>query len=97
MTVDRDFVKRAHQGRCPETRFRFAEPCVESGCTNWVDDRCDVVEQALRSPHAERLRGDRTLPRCSIRSSCRWFAQRQAAACAVCPIVVHTPDADTPR
>jgi hypothetical protein len=28
------------------------------------------------------------LPRCAIRSSCRWFAQRGAEACAVCPLVV---------
>ena len=28
------------------------------------------------------------LPRCAIRRTCRWFAQRGADACAVCPRVV---------
>jgi hypothetical protein len=28
------------------------------------------------------------LPACAIRHSCRWYAQRGAAACAVCPQIV---------
>ena len=28
------------------------------------------------------------LPHCAIRRDCRWFAQRGADACAVCPRVV---------
>jgi hypothetical protein len=30
--VDQPFVDRARQGRTPEARFRFAQPCIESGC-----------------------------------------------------------------
>jgi hypothetical protein len=28
------------------------------------------------------------LPACGIRRTCRWFAQRGAAACGVCPLIV---------
>lgn len=53
--VDQPFVDRARQGRTPEARFRFAQPCIESGCGNWVADRCDVIEQAIQSPKLSRL------------------------------------------
>jgi hypothetical protein len=32
MTVDPEFIREAQKGRAPETRFRFAQPCIESGC-----------------------------------------------------------------
>ena len=96
VTVDEAFVERAQQGRTPEARFRFAEPCVSGRCANWAADaagggRCGVIDQVVHSPHA-RPAGDRPLPRCSIRARCRWFAQSQAQACASCPLVVHTPE-----
>jgi hypothetical protein len=28
------------------------------------------------------------LPACAIRRTCRWYAQRGAAACTVCPLIV---------
>ena len=91
--VDKLFVDRARQGRTPEARFRFAQPCVEGGCRNWVADRCDVIEQAVESSKLPRAAIENTpLPICSIRRSCRWFAQRGAEACTVCPVVVHAPD-----
>jgi hypothetical protein len=91
--VDQPFVERARQGRTPEARFRFAQPCIESGCGHWVADRCDVIEQAVQSPKLSRpADGSQPLPRCSIRASCRWFAQRGSEACAVCSLVVHAPD-----
>ena len=91
--VDKPFVDRARQGRTPEARFRFAQPCIESGCANWVGDHCDVIEQAVQSSKLQQpIAGNRPLPRCSIRTACRWFAQRGAQACAVCPLVVHAPD-----
>ena len=32
--------------------------------------------------------GSRRLPACAIRRTCRWYHQRGAEACAVCPLVV---------
>jgi hypothetical protein len=95
ITVDDTFVQRAEQGRAPEARFRFAEPCVAERCANWSagtdpdDGRCGVIDQVVNSPHAA-PEADRALPRCSIRARCRWFAQWRARACASCPMVVHT-------
>ena len=91
--LDKPFVDRAKQGRTPEARFRFAQPCIEHDCRNWVADGCDVIEQALQSSKLPRqAAGNRSLPRCSIRPTCRWFGQRGAEACTVCPLVVHAPE-----
>ena len=93
ITVDEAFVQRASQGRAPEARFRFAEPCVAQRCGNWDAGahRCGVVDEVVSSPHA-RPPSEHPLPRCSIRAQCRWFAQSRARACASCPLVVHTPE-----
>lgn len=92
--VDKPFVDRAKNGRIAEARFRFAEPCVEGGCENWVADRCGVIDRVIGSPEAASRRTEpgQPLPRCSIRSSCRWYSQWHAEACAICPLVVHSPD-----
>lgn len=98
MTIDADFVRRAHRGRSPESRFRFAEPCAESGCAQWAGDRCGLIDEMLSTSAAPQP--VQILPRCGIRHSCRWFAQRGAAACDICPLVVRTrraPAADQPR
>lgn len=87
--VDAGFVSRAKasaNGR-PEQRFRFSGPCIEDGCPQWTGDRCavaDVVISEVRSAATDRRR----LPACAIRRTCRWYAQRGPAACAVCPEVV---------
>jgi hypothetical protein len=103
LAVDAQFVARTRLGRPPESRFRFAEPCVEARCAQWAGDRCGLIAQLLASPRgaeaASRERG-RPLPRCAIRRSCRWFAERGPEACAICPHVVHTrrvPAGQSPR
>jgi hypothetical protein len=97
VTVDDAFVQRAEQGRTPEARFRFAEPCMAERCANWGtrpgdgESGCGVIDQVVDSPHA-RPESERPLPRCGIRARCQWFAQWRARACASCPLVVHTPE-----
>lgn len=88
LTIDEDFVATARRGRTPESRFRFAGPCVESGCRQWTGSSCGVIERVLEADLAEAAPDRGSLPHCSIRSSCRWFAQEGAAACAVCPLVI---------
>jgi len=84
LVVDQEFVDAAHEGRTPEKRFRFAQPCIADGCRHWEDGRCGVADAtAVRDEAASR-----PLPACSIRPNCRWFSQRGAAACAACPHVV---------
>jgi hypothetical protein len=84
LKIDDDFVVGAAKGRAPEERFRFAQPCVESGCRNWTGERCAVIDDALGFGAAAD-----SLPACSIRRACRWFAQAGPSGCAVCPLIVR--------
>lgn len=89
LRVDNDFVREAYQGRSPERRFRFASTCVEGACRQWTGSGCSIIDMALNEQEAGRVpRLARPLPRCSIRASCRWFAQAGALACGVCPLVI---------
>jgi hypothetical protein len=83
--IDADFVARARaQGR-PEQRFRFSAPCIEAGCSQWTGSGCAVADRVVTQEGG----GAATrLPPCAIRRTCRWFHQRGAQACAVCPLVV---------
>jgi hypothetical protein len=89
LIVDAEFVRTAAAGRRPEKRLRFAQPCVESGCGHWLGSRCAVVERMIELQQEGMLPGPPdSLPRCTIRSRCRWFSQRGRAACNACPYVV---------
>jgi hypothetical protein len=81
-----EFVAVAQEGRPPEKRFRFAQPCARGGCRQWTGSRCQVIDdvQVALSGTVE----DDELPACSIRPRCRWFLQSGADACAVCPAVI---------
>jgi hypothetical protein len=89
LEVDDEFVCQARDAshRAPETRFRFAGPCVTTSCQQWTGSRCaigDLVAGASQ-PNSEPLQP------CSIRSTCRWWSQNGRAACRSCSLVVHTP------
>jgi hypothetical protein len=85
LPVDRQFVDNAAQGRPAELRFRFAGACAKCSCANWKNDSCGVA--AKLAPVGASTAVD--LPNCGIRPRCRWFAERGAAACAVCPEIVR--------
>jgi hypothetical protein len=94
LQVDDDFVRKAHDASNspPETRFRFAGPCVSTSCEQWAQGRCtvgDAVAQELPG-------GDSHLRACVIRSTCRWWAQNGPAACHSCSGIVHTPHPGQP-
>jgi hypothetical protein len=99
MTVDEAFVDRARSGRTPDARFRFAQPCVESGCGHWTEDRCGLIELGLRLGDAGYVpASEGPLPHCSIRAQCRWFSQAGADACRVCPYVIaNIPEGERQR
>jgi hypothetical protein len=79
-----------------ENRMRFSGPCMEHRCVQWVGargaGRCGLIDHALVdlgiTKEAE------ILPRCSIRATCRWFAQHRRAACAACPEIIRRPSSD---
>lgn len=88
---DRFRAKAASTGRA-EARFRFAGTCVESRCGQWTGTRCGVIDSLLGQAD-DGL--DTELRPCAVRRDCRWFAQRGAAACRVCPWVVTDSRLDT--
>ena len=82
-------LREAH-GELLEATFRFAGPCHTSGCASWRGDHCGVVEEVLAEhpamPDVSVTIG-RRLPHCTIRPTCRWWAERGRAACDACPLV----------
>ena len=74
----------------PPEVFRFGGTCTETACQNYQDGRCSVATRlvAAAEPVVHQL------PRCAIRSTCRWWAENGKAACVRCPAVVtldYTP------
>ncbi|MGW4898670.1 hypothetical protein ACWEQL_41525, partial [Kitasatospora sp. NPDC004240] len=67
-----------------------------SACSQWTGRGCGVVDHVLDGPPhpgwadlgPPATDTDGPLPICAIRRDCRWFTQRGAAACAVCPTIV---------
>ncbi len=85
LVVDKAFVSAATAyARPPEQRFRFANRCMKGGCRHWHGARCHVADMVIEHVKG----GGEPLPACSIRESCRWFAQRGALACSVCADVI---------
>lgn len=85
--VDNDFIEKVkNHPLLAEQRFRFTNKCIESGCGQWNDKGCGVVERMVK--YLDQIPVDDILPACSIRPSCRWFSQRGADACRICPYVL---------
>jgi hypothetical protein len=81
-----------------ENRARFASPCMEGHCVQWTGGeggRCGLADRAIAALSITSGRED--LPKCGIRSTCRWFAQYQAKACAACPEVIRRPGNEAHR
>ena len=85
IVVDENFVRGTQGGTPAEQRFRFSSPCMKGACNQWTGSRCGVIDEVV-----EAVGGDvpSSLPHCSIRPQCRWFAQQGAAACGACPLVI---------
>jgi hypothetical protein len=77
----------ANSQTSPTKKFRFAAQCAEGGCMQWTKGRCGVIDH-FADDQAQPTVDWLDLPRCSIRHNCRWFAQRGAQACKVCPEIV---------
>jgi hypothetical protein len=79
----------------PDGRIAFISPPLvvtdEVVAAQWTGGRCsvaDVVADELAPVVAAEGRDAGPLRSCGLRRSCRWFAQRGAAACRACPLVV---------
>jgi hypothetical protein len=91
LRVNKEFVEKVSKGRAAEQRFRFAAPCQESDCMHWTGEKCAVIDQARGAAKTTQTSIDSSelLPRCGVRSRCRWFAQVGPDACLVCPFVFN--------
>jgi hypothetical protein len=90
MPVTSSLLESFSQNGIPvENRLRFASPCIRHQCVQWSGDRCGLIDRAVLT--AEKDEDRSALPKCGIRSTCRWFAQHGKNACAVCPEVVRKP------
>jgi hypothetical protein len=92
LPVDAGFLDAARAHGPPERRFRFSSPCTEGRCAQWDGRGCGLIDRI--HDHVEAagaLEIPQTLRACAIRAGCRWWRQRGAAACAVCPLVATDP------
>lgn len=101
--VDSDMIDRLAEFGPVTESYRFAGPCVTSGCIYWAQERChvpDVVRHERErsgtaplgasggDPGGDPREHTVELPACAIRPSCRWWLQDGPSACALCPVVV---------
>jgi hypothetical protein len=66
--------------------YRLAAPCAADRCRHFdgAGQQCRLVQKTVRLAQVV----VRKLPRCAIRTSCRWWHQEGSAACLRCPQVV---------
>lgn len=96
LPIDDNFISTVRNDPTePEQKFRFTNKCVESGCAQWNGKGCGVIDQVIQ--YLEHIPQNSSLPRCAIRPSCRWFLQRGADACKICPyIITEITESDNP-
>jgi hypothetical protein len=69
----------------PSEIFRIAAPCIENGCKHFDGTNCRLTARIVDGLPTVTER----IPACAIRSTCRWWYQEGAAACARCQQVVR--------
>lgn len=92
VTVDKTVAE--HLGDLSPTQvFRYAARCEEQRCAHFDGAHCSLAARIVdQLPEVVEI-----LPRCQIRPTCRWYAERGAAACRRCPqIVTMIPKRDDP-
>lgn len=74
----------------PTQVFRYAARCEESRCAQYCNGCCSLGQRI-----AELLpEVTDALPSCTIRPTCRWYAEIGRAACLRCPQVMTLVPAD---
>jgi len=68
----------------PSEVFRFASACRGAKCMHFENNACQLAVRSVKrlEPVVEEL------PKCPIRSLCRWFRQEGPAMCKRCPQVI---------
>jgi hypothetical protein len=86
ITIDEDFFATVESAGELERAFRFSTPCIQNGCKQWKDGNCTVIQRIIAADPAWPQQQPQ-LPACSIRATCRWYAQEGAEACAYCRVI----------
>ncbi|TIS45799.1 MAG: nitrogen fixation protein [Mesorhizobium sp.] len=76
----------------PTKVFRFSAICEERKCVHFDGVECNLASRIARQLPAVVDK----LPPCTIRRTCRWFAQEGGAACLRCPQIVTSGSAGEP-
>jgi hypothetical protein len=71
------------EGIEPRRILRFASHC-EAKCANRIGTRCGLIERIAAVPAPEHTAA---VPRCHLRTKCKWWQQRGVEACHRCPAV----------
>ncbi len=73
-------------GIAPTRIFRFSGGCVASGCSQFSGGQCQLGKKVERflEPVVDQL------PACTIRATCRWYAENGRSICFKCPQVITT-------
>jgi hypothetical protein len=87
--LERDAVVDAEMlaslgGVAPTEVFRYAAKCEEHRCSHFDGVHCTLatrIRAMLKPVVAE-------LPPCTVRASCRWYAEQGAEICFRCPQIV---------
>jgi hypothetical protein len=71
-------------GLDPTEVFRFGARCEEGRCAQFEGGKCSLGHRIVQGtdPVVD------ALPPCTLRASCRWFAEQGEPACLRCPQVV---------
>jgi hypothetical protein len=85
ITIDEAFMEMGKDLEL-ERSFRFSGKCVQSGCRQWKDGNCTVIKRIITAEPDWHLQHPQ-LPACSIRATCRWYAQEGAKACSYCAYI----------
>lgn len=83
--IDETFMELG-KGLDLEQAFRFSNKCVQSGCKQWKGGNCTVIKRIMGAEPEWHLQHPQ-LPACSIRTTCRWYAQEGAKACSYCAYI----------
>lgn len=77
----------------PTEVLRFAAPCEEMACRHFDGSNCRLATRIVQILPAV----VDTLPRCTIRGTCRWYRQEGRPACLRCPQIITRVDNPSPE
>lgn len=65
----------------PGHALRFSAPCANKGCGQWKNGGCGLGKEIVKrlQPVVD------VAPACTLRSTCRWYAENGVSSCLRCP------------